>query len=177
MSGPKWLVFLLGLFGVGLAAKNAVAGPAEAVPGPSAPAAGSKWPYELEVRAAAEIYGVDADLVAAVISWEQRSSTRWDPRATNPSDPSYGLGQVTPYIGVRFGIIATADDFRELYVPEKNTRAVAAFLDYLLNEKKYPLDQAVQMYNLGEPKFWNGCRVIEYLDGVMGYYKKFKAVS
>jgi soluble lytic murein transglycosylase-like protein len=174
MNLPKWIIALLGFFGVTLLVKNVAA---ETLAPVVVPVVGPapKWPYEAEIRAAAGRYGVDPGLVAAVIAWETRG--RFNADATNPADPSYGLGQVTPYIAVRFGIIASAADYRELYDPGKNTRAVAAFLDYLLNDKKYPLDMAIQMYNEGEPNYWKGCRVIAYYEGVMGYYNKYKAGS
>ncbi len=135
---------------------------------------GAKYPYFREVQNAAEHYHVDPDLIAAVVSWEQRSATKWDPNAVNPSDPSYGLGQVTPYIGVRFGIISSEDDHQGLFDPQKNLNAVAAFLDYLINDEKNSLDAAVQMYNMGEPKYWDGHRVPEYLAGVKSYFEKFR---
>ena len=134
----------------------------------------AKYPYFNEVGNAANRYGVDANLIAAVISWEQRSATRWDPNAVNPSDPSYGLGQITPYIGVRFGAISSEEDYSGLFDPQKNINAVAAFLDYLLNDEKNSLDVAIQMYNLGEPKYWEGKRVPEYLAGVKSYLEKFR---
>ena len=169
-------LIVLGLLGLLALPRKARGLTPIATPGPMDPGAviapAPKWPYEAEIRAAAGRYGVDPDLVAAVIAWETRG--RFNADATNPADPSYGLGQVTPYIAVRFGIIASAVDYRELYDPEKNTRAVAAFLDYLLNEKKYPLDMAIQMYNEGEPNYWEGCRVISYLNGVMDYYDKYR---
>jgi soluble lytic murein transglycosylase-like protein len=172
LNAPKWLVFVLGLFGVTLLAKNAVAGQPEAAAAPSAAAPQPKWPYEAEVRSAAALHKVNPDLVAAVISWEQRSSRRWDPNATNPADPSYGLGQITPYIGVRFGFLSDVTEYRKLYEPQRNCNAVAAFLAYLL--ERYSLEDSIQVYNLGEPKFWNGKRVPDYLAGVLGYYEKYR---
>lgn len=168
----KWIVAVLGFFGITLLVKNAEAAPAAADPVVPVPVVAPKWPYEAEIRGAAGLYHVDPDLLAAIVSWEQRSATRWDPRATNPDDPSYGLGQVTPYIGVRFGIIPSEASWRDLYDPAKNLRAVAAFLAYLLEDNS--LDVSIQMYNLGEPKYWDGKRVPEYLAGVLGYYRKFR---
>jgi soluble lytic murein transglycosylase-like protein len=134
----------------------------------------AKYPYSNAIHESASLYGVDPDLIAAIISWEQRSATIWNPNAVNPSDPSYGLGQITPYIGYKFGILNSESDFTPLFVPEKNIKAVAAFLDYLLNDEKYALPDAIQMYNEGEPQFWSGSRVPDYLDGVMGYYNQFR---
>lgn len=50
--------------------------------------------------------------------------------------------------------------------PQTSIHAGTKFLGYLI--KKYPLDDAIQMYNLGETKFRKGLRSQEYL-------KKFKA--
>ena len=135
-----------------------------------------KYPYQSAVINSGAIYSVDPDLIAAVISWEQRSDTKWDPNATNPNDPSYGLGQVTPYIAIQLGIIKGEGDYLALYDPQTNINAVAAFLSYLLNDKQYVLSDAIQMYNEGETNFFDGYRVPEYLNGVMGYYDKFRAV-
>lgn len=174
MNLPKWIAGILGLFGVTLLAKNAAAASAGPDPAPvPVPASAKKWPYEAEVRSAAALHKVNPDLVAAVISWEQRSSIRWDPNATNPADPSYGLGQITPYIGVRFGLLNDATEYRKLYEPQRNCNGVAAFLAYLLD--LYSLEDSIQIYNLGQPKFWDGKRVPEYLAGVLGYYDKFRA--
>lgn len=170
-----WLLLTLGgALGLHFVRNRAVAGPGRAIE-PIPEVVGARYPFSAEVGAAAQKYGVDPALVAAVISWEQRSLASWDPRETNPNDPSYGLGQVTPYIGVRFGIIGSAADYAELYDPGKNCMAVAAFLDYLLNEKKYPLETAIQMYNEGEPNYWAGGRVTSYLNGVLGYLEKINA--
>jgi soluble lytic murein transglycosylase-like protein len=79
---------------------------------------------------------------------------------------------VTPYIGKRFGVIDSEADFAGLFVPEKNLEAAAAFLAYLLNRNGR--DAAIQMYNLGEPKYWAGARVPAYLNGVLGYLDKFE---
>ena len=139
-----------------------------------APASTPKYPYQAEVFRAAEYYNIDPDLIAAIISWEQRSDTKWDPNAVNPSDPSYGLGQVTPYIGARFSIIPSESAYEELFDPLKNCMAVAAFLSYCYNGQKYDLEKTIQIYNEGEPNYWNGKRVPDYLNGVMGYYRKFR---
>ena len=138
------------------------------------PAPGAKYPYSSEVRAAASRYGIDPDLLAAVVSWEQRSSVKWDPKAVNPSDPSYGLGQVTPYIGVRFGQIPSEAQYQGLFEPQRNLNAAAAFLHYLLWDEKFSVDEAVQIYNLGESRWREGKRVPDYLAGVMGYYRQYR---
>ena len=145
---------------------------------PTAPAGGSagtgKYPYEAEIRSSGASNNIDPDLIAAVISWEQRSGTSWDPESVNSNDPSYGLGQVTPWIAVRFGIIGSEADYSQLYIPEKNIEAAARFLKWLLNDQKYALGPAIQMYNEGEQNYADGYRVQNYEDGVMGYYRQFR---
>ena len=119
-------------------------------------------------RIAAEC-GLDPDLAKAVIQKE----SSWDPDAINPDDPSYGIMQVTVPIGIAYGIISSADEYRELLKPEKGMRAGCRFLAYLV--RTYPLDSAIQMYNLGETKFRKGIRVPDYLAKVKEYYNEFRA--
>lgn len=138
------------------------------------PGTADKYPYSFEVRSAASRYNVDANLIAAVVSWEQRSSTNWNPKAVNPADPSFGLGQVTPYIGVKAGVIPSERDYAGLLIPQKNLNAVAWFLHYLLWDQKFSLDETIQVYNEGETHWAEGKRVPEYLAGVLGYYRKFR---
>lgn len=129
-------------------------------------------PYAETIKNYSGFYGVDPFLVAAVISWEQRSTKFWNKFATNPADPSYGLGQVTPYIGVKSGVIPDESKYMDLYDPEKNIKAVAWFLGYLTEH--YSEDDSIQMYNEGEPNFKAGKRVPEYLAGVKGMYDELK---
>jgi len=166
------IILILGLvLGIFVMVKAAGAAPASAS-GESVQV--GKYPYEAEIRASGASNNIDPDLIAAVISWEQRSATSWDPRSTNPNDPSYGLGQVTPWIAVRFGVIGSEADFAQLYIPEKNIEAASRFLKWLLNNEKYALGPAIQMYNEGETNYSDGYRVQGYEDGVMGYYSKFR---
>ena len=175
-----WIVAGVGLaalllFGMKLEGATKGAGP-NPIPTieviPSTP--GSKYPYPTEVNSASTRYGVDPNIVAAVVSWEQRSDKTWNPKAVNPSDPSYGLGQVTPYIGVKAGVIPSEKDYTGLFDPQRNLNAVAWFLHYLLWDMKFSLDEAVQIYNLGESRWAQGKRVPDYLAGVMGYLRKFR---
>ena len=119
----------------------------------------------VEEKAAA--YGLDPALVKAIIKRE----SSWNPHAGGVLEPSYGLGGVTPYIGVTFGVIASEDAYAELWEPEKNVEAICRFLSYLLD--KYDWETAIQMYNEGEPNYWDGYRVPGYLSAVEGFYEEY----
>ena len=84
-----------------------------------------------------------------------------NPNAINPRDPSYGLGQITLYIGKKFAGVTTKE---ELYNPETNIKACAGFLTYLKKRysNQFPNYEWIQMYNTGEPKFFDGLRVPDY---------------
>ena len=136
------------------------------------PAEKTSWTRsELESMAESVAFetGLDPYLVKAVISTE----SSWNPTAVNPSDPSYGILQVTVPIAIAYGVISNADEKTELLKPMNGLRAGCRFLAYLV--KTYPLDDAIQMYNLGETKFRNGARVPAYLSKVKGYYNELRS--
>ena len=118
----------------------------------------------------ADAYGLDRALVRAIVKKE----SSWNPNGINRSDPSYGLIGVTTYIGVRFKALESEADPAQLYDPIKNLIAGCGFLKYLLD--LYPLDDSIEMYNEGEPNFWNGLHVPEYLAAVKGFYDEYKSL-
>lgn len=121
------------------------------------------------IREASVNYGVPMSLIKAII----RNESTFNPEAVNPSDPSAGLMQTTPYMAsAMLGYKVTLEDLKD---PQKAITAGTKYLDYLLNKRKYPFDDAIQMYNLGEPKFKKGYRAPEYLANVkryLAYYEK-----
>lgn len=121
-------------------------------------------------------YGVEAALIKAVI----RTESNFNPNAENPSDPSYGLMQITPGLAEDYGVVKdhhnpTEAELASMKTISVNVRIGTWFLSRLL--KKYPFDTAVQMYNVGESGYNNeGHRAAGYLAKVKGYYNEYLAV-
>jgi hypothetical protein len=111
----------------------------------------------LVIEQTSQNVGLSADYIRAIIDIE----SSWNEQAQNPSDPSYGLMQVTPPIAKEYGWLGT--DPAELYDPQLNIQCGAGFLAYLFHaySAKYP-GEWVQMYNEGETHFRKGARVPEY---------------
>jgi soluble lytic murein transglycosylase-like protein len=121
------------------------------------------------IAVAASRYGVDAALVKAIAMTE----SSLNPRATNPSDPSYGLMQVMPILAQDYGIVKewqkpTSAEIAMIYDPQTNLYIGSWFLAKLT--KKYSRDVAIQMYNVGESGYLQGRRNSEYLARVRRYY-------
>jgi soluble lytic murein transglycosylase-like protein len=119
-------------------------------------------------------YGVPGALIKAVI----RHESNFDPDAVNPSDPSYGLMQVMPILAEDFGLVkdwrnVTEAEIAMIKIPSKNVQIGSWFLGKLF--KKYPLDTAIQMYNVGEAGFNSGHRNAAYLAKVKGYYNAYQS--
>ncbi len=104
--------------------------------------------YEEEITAAAQDYGVDPYLVAAVISCE----SGWDPQAESHRG-AQGLMQLMPETaqdivdkGYVDGEVYAADN---LYDPETNIRFGCAYLSSLLTYFNGATDKAIAAYNAG----------------------------
>lgn len=125
----------------------------------------------------ADKYGLDRAVVKAIIKKE----SDWDPNGTNPSDPSYGLMGVTPYIAITFGACRSGDDYAtELHKPEKSLEAGCAYLAYLFGKYDDGTEagwaKIIQCYNEGEPNYDDGYRVPEYLSAVEGFYAEYNSL-
>lgn len=130
-----------------------------------------------KIRRKAGEYLLDPALVWAIAKTE----SNFDPRAKNPADPSYGLMQITPPLAFDYGVVSdpyfpTDEDIERLYDPDISLDIACRFLKYLTS--KYPKDQAIQMYNVGE-RGYNvlGRRNSVYLDrvkkGMAEYMEKY----
>lgn len=111
-------------------------------------------------------------LIRAVI----RTESNFNPRAKNPADPSWGLMQITPGLAADYGIIAdpfnpSRAEINLLYNEENNMDVGCWFLSRLMS--KYPFDEAVQMYNVGETGYKRGVRNLNYLEKVKRYYEQY----
>ena len=115
-------------------------------------------------------YSVPTALIKAII----KNESSWEVFARNPNDPSYGLMGIMPIVAQEYGIVkdwkmVTQAEIDSIYVPANNIGCGAKLLGKLL--VKYPMDQAVQMYNVGEHAFNDhGARNLSYLNKVIDSY-------
>ncbi|MBI5970579.1 MAG: lytic transglycosylase domain-containing protein [Deltaproteobacteria bacterium] len=118
--------------------------------------------YDSLILKASEGHGVPVALIKAII----RTESNFNPEAVNPADPSAGLMQTTPPTArAMLGRYVSIEDLKD---PATSIEAGARFLSHLI--KHYPLEDAIQMYNLGETKFLRkGIRAPEYLERVKGF--------
>lgn len=90
------------------------------------------------VRALAPDYGIDAELVLAVIEVE----SSFNARARSPKN-ARGLMQLLPATARRFGV-------RDIWDPAQNLMGGLAYLRWLLNHFQGDLDRSLAAYNAGE---------------------------
>lgn len=127
------------------------------------------------IRSNAEKFNIPPALLKAVVKVE----SNFNPYAVNPSDPSYGLCQVTPILAATYGYVRdwrnpTDAEIAFISRPDVNCLIGARFLGYTVN--KYGLDIGVQMYNCGETGYnTNGVRVPAYLEKVKRWYDEYRA--
>ena len=117
-------------------------------------------------------WSVEPALIRAII----RVESNFNPRAKNPADPSYGLMQITPGLASDFGLIAdpfspTRQEINMLYDEANNMDVGCWYLSRLTS--KYPFDEAVQMYNVGETGYKKGVRNLSYLEKVKRHYEQY----
>jgi soluble lytic murein transglycosylase-like protein len=130
-----------------------------------------KTPFEKVIRAAAERYGMDADLIHCVVAVE----SNFNPKAVSPKKAS-GLMQLLPQTAAHYGV-------KNIFDPEENVTAGTRYLKDLL-EKYHDLTLALAAYNAGPERVDQyGRRVPPYLE-TMKYvqriaksYAKIKAES
>lgn len=97
-----------------------------------------KGKYSAIIIRASTLYGVDADLVNAVIS----SESCFNPKAVSPKG-AQGLMQLMPFTAKRFGVTNSFD-------PAQNISGGVKYLRFLLNRFKGDVQLAVAAYNAGE---------------------------
>lgn len=130
-----------------------------------------KTPFEKLIRAAAERYGMDADLIHCVVAIE----SNFNPKAVSPKKAS-GLMQLLPQTAAQYHV-------KNIFDPEENINAGTQYLKELLAKYKN-LTLALAAYNAGPERVDRyGRRVPPYLE-TMKYvqriaksYAKIKAVS
>lgn len=111
-----------------------------------------KTPFEKVIRAAAQRYGMDADLIHCVIAVE----SNFNPKAVSPKKAS-GLMQLLPQTAALYGV-------KNIFDPEENVNAGTRYLKDLL-EKYHDLTLALAAYNAGPERVDQyGRRVPPYLE-------------
>lgn len=117
-----------------------------------------KTPFQKIIRAAAERYGVDADLIHCVIAVE----SNFNPKAVSPRN-ARGLMQLLPQTAAQLGV-------KDIFDPEQNVDGGTRYLRDLL--KKYSnLTLALAAYNAGPQ------RVDQYGRHVPPYLETMKYVQ
>lgn len=111
-----------------------------------------KTPFEKIIRAAAERYGLDADLIHCVVAVE----SNFNPKALSPKKAS-GLMQLLPQTAAQYGV-------KNIFDPVENVNAGTHYLKELLG-KYHDLTLALAAYNAGPERVDQyGRRVPPYLE-------------
>jgi hypothetical protein len=111
-----------------------------------------KTPFEKVIRAAAERYGMDPDLIHCVVAVE----SNFNPKAVSPKKAS-GLMQLLPQTAARYGV-------KNIFDPEENVNAGTRYLKELLGKYRN-LTLALAAYNAGPERVDQyGQRVPPYLE-------------
>jgi hypothetical protein len=111
-----------------------------------------KTPFGKVIRAAADRYGMDADLIHCVIAVE----SNFNPKAVS-SKKAKGLMQLMPQTAAQYGV-------KDVFDPEENVNAGTRYLKELL-AKYHDLTLALAAYNAGPVRVDQyGRRVPPYLE-------------
>jgi len=128
-----------------------------------------KTPFERIIRAAADRYRVDADLIHCVIAIE----SNFDPKAVSPKN-ARGLMQLMPQTAAHFGV-------KDVFNPEENVNAGTKYLRQLM-DRYNNLTLALAAYNAGPERVDQyGRRVppyietMKYVQRIAKSYAKIKA--
>jgi soluble lytic murein transglycosylase-like protein len=127
-------------------------------------------PFHDIIRAAADRYGVDADLIHCVIAIE----SNFNPKAISPKN-ARGLMQLMPQTAAQFGV-------RDIFNPRENVEAGTRYLKDMLARYNNDLTLALAAYNAGPERVEQfGRRVppyaetIKYVQRISRSYAKFKS--
>ncbi len=130
---------------------------------------GPTTPFHDIVRAAADRYGVDADLIHCVIAIE----SNFNPKAVSPKN-ARGLMQLMPQTAAQLGV-------RDVFDPRENVEAGTRYLKDMLSRYNNDLTLALAAYNAGPERVEQyGNRVppysetVKYVQRISRSYAKFK---
>lgn len=131
---------------------------------------GPTTPFHDIIRAAAERYGVDADLIHCVIAIE----SNFNPKAISPKN-ARGLMQLMPQTAAQFGV-------RDIFDPRENIEAGTRYLKDMLARYNNDVTLALAAYNAG-PERVELCgrhvppysETVKYVQRISRSYAKFKS--
>lgn len=118
--------------------------------GPGSATVSVSGPYAEQIRRASSLYGVDPNLVKAVIATE----SNFDPKAVSPKG-ARGLMQLMPSTARRFGV-------ENIHDPQENIQGGVQYLRHLLDLFGGDLVLALAAYNAGEGVVQSLGRVPQY---------------
>ena len=128
-----------------------------------------KTPFQKIIRAAAERYGMDADLIHCVVAVE----SNFNPKAVSPKN-ARGLMQLMPQTAVHYGV-------KDVFDPEENINAGTRYLKELM-AKYNNLTLALAAYNAGPERVDRFGRhvppyleTMKYVQRIAKSYAKIKA--
>jgi len=131
-----------------------------------------KTPFQSVIRAAAERYSLDADLLHCVIAVE----SNFDPKAVSAKN-ARGLMQLLPQTAAQLGV-------KDVFDPEQNVNAGAQYLHDLLGKYRNNLTLALAAYNAGPERVDQYGRAVppyletmKYVQRITKNYAKMKAVA
>jgi hypothetical protein len=130
---------------------------------------GDKTPFQRIIRAAAERYGMDADLIHCVVAVE----SNFNPKAVSPKN-ARGLMQLMPQTAAHYGV-------KNVFDPEENVNAGTRYLKELM-AKYNNLTLALAAYNAGPQRVDRYGRQVppyletmKYVQRIAKSYAKIKA--
>lgn len=119
---------------------------------PVEPPLSENTPFQRIIRAAAERYGLDADLIHCVVAVE----SNFNPKAVSPKN-ARGLMQLLPQTAAQYGV-------KDIFDPEQNVNAGTRYLKELM-DRYHNLTLALAAYNAGPERVDQyGHRVPPYLE-------------
>jgi len=104
--------------------------------------------FESFIEAASQLYAVPDAWIKAVIDTE----SGWNPDASNPADPSYGLMGITLPTAKDMGYTGTSSGLFDPYV---NIHYGTAYLRWIMDRwNTTDFRQVYSAYNSGSPTLW-----------------------